>query len=105
VTIVLVVLLIGAGAFGAISASSLSTKRSDLVTRTKERDDARSQLTTAQAALNDANSTKATQSSQLAAYKACITDLNILFAAPAGSAAETAADRQAQKDCVPLGLG
>jgi hypothetical protein len=105
VTIVLVVLLLGAGVFGAIAATSLSSKNSDLVTRTNERDDARSQLTTAQAALNDANSTKASQSSQLAAYKACITDLNILFASTAGTAAETAADKQAQKDCVPLGLG
>ena len=101
----LVVLLLGAGVFGAIAATSLSSKNKDLVTRTNERDDARSQLTTAQAALNDANSTKANQSSQLAAYKACITDLNILFASPAGTPAETAADKQAQKDCVPLGLG
>lgn len=105
VTIVLVVLLIGVGAFGAVVATSLSSKKSELVTRTTERDDARSQLTTAQAALRDANSTKANQSLQLAAYKACITDLNILFASAAGTAAETAADKQAQKDCVPLGLG
>ena len=79
-TIVLVVLLLGAGVFGVIAATSLSSKNKDLVTRTNERDDARSQLTTAEAALNDANSTKANQSSQLAADKACITDLNILFA-------------------------
>jgi hypothetical protein len=105
VTIVLVILLLGAGVFGAISATSLSSKKSDLVTRTKERDDARSQLTAAQAALGDANSTKASQSSQLAAYKACITDLNILFNSTSGTPAEAAADKQAQKDCVPLGLG
>lgn len=104
-TIVLAVLLLGAGAYGVITAGSLSSKKGELVTRTKERDAARTALATVQGQLNDANTAKDSQSSQLAAYKACISDLNILFNSTTGTAAAIAADRQAQKDCIPVGLG
>jgi hypothetical protein len=104
-TIVLAVLFLAAGAYGLVTAGNLSTKKTDLVTRTRERDAARAALATTQGQLNDANTAKDSQSSQLAAYKACITDLNILFSSTTGTPAEVAADRQAQKDCVPLGLG
>jgi len=104
-TVVLALLFLGAGAYGVTTASTLSSKKSDLVTRTRERDVARTALATMQGQLNDANTAKENQSLQLAAFKACISDLNILFNSTMGTPAEKAADQQAQKDCVPLGLG
>jgi hypothetical protein len=98
VAIVLAVLFVAAGVVAGVEASGKSTAQRDFR-------DERRMLAVAEMRLADANSTKASQSSQLAAYKTCITDLNILFASTDGTPAAVAADKQAQKDCIPLGLG
>ncbi|HEX3540301.1 MAG TPA: hypothetical protein VHT75_07630 [Acidimicrobiales bacterium] len=105
----LVVVLVLVLVVGGLKLSSVMSQRDKQATaaQTAQRDLAisKANLANTTANLNDANSAKATQSSQLAAYKACISDLNILFNSTPGTAAEVAASTQAQKDCVPLGLG
>ncbi|MDQ1377664.1 MAG: hypothetical protein QOE15_1837, partial [Acidimicrobiaceae bacterium] len=105
VVAVLAVAALGLGGWAASSSSSLSSKKSDLVKVRRDLAAAQADLDRTTTQLTDANNTKTSQSSQLAAYKTCISDLNILFNAPSGSPALAAASKQAEKDCVPLGLG
>jgi hypothetical protein len=96
--IVLAVLAVGLGGLSVVNSRRLSSRNTDLA-------QVRRDLAAAQAKLTDANRARADQSSQLGAYKTCITDLNILFNTTANTPAETAANRQAQKDCLLVGLG
>ncbi|MDQ6617198.1 MAG: hypothetical protein M3083_21250 [Actinomycetota bacterium] len=111
---VLVVLLLGAGAFALVNATSLSSTTSDLnktrkalVTTETGLSAAQADLANTQTQLNDAQSTLARQGAQLGAYKTCINDVNVAGAALKANnqSAFIAAYRQVEKDCIPLGLG
>jgi hypothetical protein len=106
VAVVLAVLLLGVGIFAGVSASGLSSKNSKLSAETKLYTHTSQQLKAAQSQLNVANAANANQSSELAAYKQCISDESAVDAADfAGNkTAARAAQVTVIKDCIPLGL-
>jgi hypothetical protein len=104
---VLVVLLIGAGIFAGVSASNASTKSSELKSETANANAFQAGLNKAKSDLATSQAANASQSSEIAAYKACLNDLKTLGTDAINSvngSVPSAVLGQTQVDCGPLGL-